>query len=528
MILVSGVRLPFCEEEGAAVEKARKAARLKPSQIRDSYIYKRSLDARHREDIRFVYTVAFQTELDERRHVERLSSPQITYKGETRLELPCGERVLESRPVVAGFGPAGMFCALLLARQGYRPIVLERGAPMEERVRAVEAFWKDGTLCPDTNVQFGEGGAGTFSDGKLTTRIGDPRCEWVIRELVRLGAPGIIARQQKPHIGTDRLRGVVEALRREVLNLGGEIHFHTSLKGLSLKDGRLCGIQTGQGELPTQVLVAALGHSARDSFSMLLESGVPMAPKAFSVGVRIEHLREQVDRALYGGFAGHPRLPAGEYQLSWREGERGVYTFCMCPGGVVVPAASAPGGVVVNGMSEFKRDGINSNSALVCSVGPQDYGEGILDGVRFQERLEHQAFQMGGGGYRAPVQTVGRFMEDRAGAQFGSVSPSYAVGVQEADFRELFPDFVLHMLREGIGRFGRRQKGFDAPDAVLTGVETRTSSPVRILRGEGLQSEISGLYPCGEGAGYAGGILSAAVDGIRVAQEIMALYRPMD
>ena len=528
MICISGISLPFDEDESAAIEQARKKARLSPALLRDGFVVKRSLDARKREDIRYVYTVGLCTSLrNEAHYLERLHLGGAAVREETpSLTLAVGDRPLSHRPLIAGFGPAGMFCALLLAQHGFRPIVLERGAALDERVAALERFWSGGALDPSANVQFGEGGAGTFSDGKLTTRIGDMRCEWVLHELRRLGAPGIITRQAKPHIGTDRLRQVVKNLRREIISLGGEVHFCTALEGLCIQSGRLHAVRTSGGELPAEVLVTALGHSARDSFQMLLDSGLTLQPKAFSVGVRIEHRREDVNRALYGGFAGHPKLPEGEYQLSQRVDGRGVYTFCMCPGGLVVPASSEAGGVVVNGMSEFARDAENSNSALVVGVEPADFGGGPLGGVAFQQRLEQAAFRLGEGGYKAPVQTVGRFLEERPGADFGRVAPSYAIGVEPADFRELFDPGILKMLRLGLRAFGGRLRGFACPDAVLTGVESRTSSPVRVLRDESLQSQVAGVYPCGEGAGYAGGIMSAAVDGLRVAGEIIGTYRP--
>lgn len=526
MILVSGVSLPFSQDEEQAVHKGRAEARLTSAQVVDGFVYKRSLDARKRQDIRYVYTLGFVTNIQESRYVTRLNNPRVTQHEEHELKPSHGEQPLAAPPVIAGFGPAGMFCALLLAREGYRPVVLERGGDVERRVAAVERFWRTGELDEDCNVQFGEGGAGTFSDGKLTTRINDPLCEWVTKRLVECGAPGGLLRQHKPHIGTDRLRGVVKRLREEILSLGGQVHFDTRLLGLVLQSGRVVGASTSKGGLPAGVLIAALGHSARDSFSMLHQSGAKMSAKSFSVGVRIEHLQSEIEKGLYGGFAGHPRLPKGEYQLSWRQGERGVYTFCMCPGGLVVPAASQKGGVVVNGMSEFARDAKNANSALCCSVTPQDFGTHPLDGVRFQERLERQAFLLGGSDYRAPVQTVGRFLEGRAGADFLGVTPSYALGVTPANFEQLLPDFACEPLRKGLGLFGARLSGFGAPDAVLTGIESRTSSPVRIERGENFQSSIPGLYPCGEGAGYAGGIMSAAVDGLRTALAVINAYAP--
>lgn len=523
MILVSGISLPFEEEEGAAIPKARKILGLSGG---EAFIYRRSLDARRRQDIRYLYTVGFRAGKEAEEAAARRKDSRIRLHQEPAWEPPRGTSPLSSRPVVAGFGPAGIFCALLLARCGYRPIVLERGGPVEDRTAAVERFFQTGTLDRRNNVQFGEGGAGAFSDGKLTTRIGDPRCAQVLRALVEFGAPPEIERRAKPHVGTDRLREVVRRLREEILRCGGEVRFYTQLTGLRLSGGTLQGIETNEGELAAEALVLALGHSARDSFSMLLQSGAEMEAKAFSVGARIEHLRAQVDEALYGRYAGHPKLPPGEYQLSLRRGERGVYTFCMCPGGTVIPSASEEGGLVVNGMSEYARNGVNSNSALCCAVAPEDFGRGPLDGVRFQQELERTAFRLGGGDFCAPIQTVGRFLAGQPGAQLGTIRPSYLPGVREADFSALYPDFVQEMLRAGLRAFGRRQPGFDRPDAVLTAVESRTSSPVRVKRDESFQSNLRGIYPCGEGAGYAGGILSAAVDGLRVAEAVMARFAP--
>lgn len=437
-----------------------------------------------------------------------------------------GSEPLPGRPVIAGFGPAGMFAGLLLARLGYRPLIVERGADVDARVRAVEGFWKGGPLDARTNVQFGEGGAGTFSDGKLTTRIHDPLCQTVMEEFVRHGAPAEICRLAKPHIGTDRLRGIVKAIRRDILAAGGEVRFGTALTGLCLRAGRLTGVTLEDGEaVGTGVLILAVGHSARDTFAMLRRSGVPLVPKPFSAGVRIEHRQEDIDRALYGRLAGDPCLPPGEYQLSLRRGEKAVYTFCMCPGGTVVAAASETGGVVVNGMSEYARDGENANSALVVSV--SGFAD-AMDGVEFQRTLERAAFAAGGGEYAAPVQTVEGFREGTDRFSFGRVHPTYPLGVTPARLDLLLPEPIPHMMRQGLLAFNRRLPGFAAPDTLLTGVETRTSSPVRIPRdGSRFTAQgMDGLYPAGEGAGYAGGIMSAAVDGLRAAQAVVTRFRP--
>lgn len=523
-LIVSGISLPFEQPEGQAVEQAVRIA--KDCRVRHARLIKKSVDARRREDIRFVYTVELELEEDEAAVATRLRRPDVAVRAARPLELRRGGQRLPSRPVVVGFGPAGMFAALLLAREGMRPVVLERGADIDTRVAQVQGFWSTGALNPRSNVQFGEGGAGAFSDGKLVTRIGDARCRYVLEQLAAHGAPEEILYQAKPHIGTDRLRGVVKSIREEIIRLGGEVRFDTGLHSLLLdSSGRLRGAVSDQGELEARVMVLAPGHSARDLFSRLLEQGVCIRPKAFSVGVRIEHLQSDIDAALYGKQAGNPILPRGEYQLSYREGERGVYTFCMCPGGVVVPAASEEGMVVTNGMSEYARAGHNANAALAVSVGPDDYGPEPLDGVEFQRRLETAAYLAGGGGYAAPAQTVGRFLAGQAGMEPGRIHPSYMRGVTGADFSGILPGFVVSMLQSGLQHFERKLRGFAAADTLLTGVETRTSSPVRMARGEDLCAQgIPGLYPCGEGAGYAGGIVSAAVDGLRAAQAVLEQY----
>lgn len=527
-VLVTDLRIGLSAPEEEAVQLGLRRLGVPKGAVHSADLHKKSLDARRGRKPCFVVSVLYRLDLDEQALCARLGSDKIRYQPEAPLEFPHGDRPLHGPVVIAGFGPAGLFCAYALAREGYRPIVLERGEAVEHRVAAVERFWSTGRLEAGSNVQFGEGGAGTFSDGKLTTRISDERCGYVLQTLAAFGAPEEILVKAKPHIGTDRLRGVIRNLRLEIERLGGKVCFGQKLEALRIRDGVLRGIVVNGQEMPVQALVAAIGHSARDTFSMLLEAGVEMEAKSFSVGMRIEQLQAEIDRGLYGGLAGHPALPPGEYQLSWRENGRGVYTFCMCPGGVVVPSSSEPGMVVTNGMSEYRRDGQNANAALVVSVTPEDFGTHPLDGVQFQRRLEQEAFRLGGGGYQAVGTTVAGFLQGTGGLKLGRVTPSYALGVAPCRPEELFPPFVTQMLRQGLVRFERRLPGFAAGDCVLTGPETRTSSPLRILRdGETLMSRsVAGLYPCGEGAGYAGGIMSAAVDGLRVAQRIISCYRP--
>lgn len=532
-ILLKNIVVPLGTSEAEVISMARKklSGVLPSSTVGEGSIYKRSIDARKREDIRIVFSVIFPLRsLPEEKGrgrgaplSERLARIGASFLEDALLNPARGSEPLTSRPVVVGFGPGGMFAALLLAEQGYRPIVLERGADVEARAEAVDRFTRDGVLDPETNIQFGAGGAGTFSDGKLVTRINDSRLRYVLDTLHSLGAPEQILTCAKPHIGTDRLREVVGAMRDRIRALGGEIRFGTRLDGIRRgREGRIVALQTSAGQIGCDALILAIGHSARDTYAMLEEAGIVTCPKPFSVGLRIEHLQEEIDRALYGKYAGHPDLGKGEYALSKRVGEDAVYTFCMCPGGEVVAAASEQGGVVVNGMSRFARDGRNANAALAVSVSPED-------GIAFQRMLEQKAYEMGGGGFRAPVQTVGDFLVGKTGSEPKRIQPTYRGGMTTlAPLHELFPEAIGEMLRLGLHDFERKLAGFAAPDAVLTGVETRTSAPLRILREAGSLTAVGcdNLYPCGEGAGYAGGISSAAVDGIACASALMARYAP--
>lgn len=522
-IIVSQIKTSLDEAKDNAVSKALSLLCVSRKEVKTARLYKTSVDARR--DICFVSSVYIELESKarEQKLAQKHNNVRLHENGELTVTYGCEKA--DGDIYIAGFGPAGMFCALTLCEFGYRPVVLERGAAMDERIKAVEGYWNGGRLDSSTNVQFGEGGAGTFSDGKLTTRIGDPLCSRVLERLYEFGAPEEILTKAKPHIGTDKLRAVVKNLRNRIIEYGGEVRFLSPLEELKLSGGHISSITVNGVEEKCGALVLAVGHSAHDTFSMLLKNGVEMVPKPFSVGARIEHLQSDIDTALYGRYAGHPALPPAEYQLSYREGERGVYTFCMCPGGYVVASASSDGTIVTNGMSYFDRAGRNANSAVLVSVTPDDFGNAPLAGAEFIHRLEQRAYEMGGGTGKAPAALTREFISGGDAFTLGKVTPTYPLGVQQADLRQLFPGHISSIMARGISYFDRRINGFSDSDSVLTAIETRSSSPVRIPRcEEGFAACADNLFPCGEGAGYAGGIMSAAVDGIRTAIKIMEKY----
>ena len=530
MPLVTDFRVPLGtpDEELPALAAAR--LRVPAHAVCAITILRKSLDARKKQDIHFQLQVAVTlAPAQEIRVLQRGDAGIRRFAPEVPAPVAQGTEEPRGRILVAGLGPAGLFAAYCLAQQGYQPLVVERGRPVSERTADVQRFWSGGALDPESNVMFGEGGAGTFSDGKLTTRIKDPRAASVLRVLVEHGAPAEIAYLAKPHIGTDRLRLVVSHLRQKIEAMGGEVRFSTTLCGLEQDGGTLSGVRVKCGgreeRIPCAALVLAIGQGARDTYRMLFHAGVAMQPKAFAVGVRVEHPQAMIDRAQYGALVGDPRLGAAEYRLTARSGSRGVYTFCMCPGGYVVASSSGEQQVVVNGMSDYARDGQNANAAIVVQVGPEDFGDGPLDGVRFCERLERQAFSAGGGTYAAPASRIDDFLSHHMPRSFGSVTPTYRPGVMPADLWACLPEPVAAGVAAGIRGFAAQLRGFDLPDGVLTAVESRTSAPVRIMRSAtGESVSWPGLYPVGEGAGYAGGIVSAAVDGMRAAERIISRF----
>jgi len=529
--LVSGIKLSLDASESDVFKIAAsemKRAGINPARLRFR-VYKKSIDARKKNDIKLVYSVAAYSDEPFLADSSRLSKYNIKPISDEKLSVNIGTEKMRGRPLVVGMGPAGMFAALILAEQGYRPVVIDRGDRISDRCAINKRFIQEGVLDRESNIQFGAGGAGTFSDGKLMTRINDPKISYVLRRLCDFGAPEEILTSAKPHIGTDLLVGVVDRLLAHIEALGGEIIYRCRLDGIrENRDGTLTALTT-TGDIECSVLVLAPGHSARDTYEMLLRDGYAIDAKAFSVGVRIEHLKEDIDKALFGDYAGHSALGAGEYHLSDTTGERGVYTFCMCPGGTVVAGASEDGGVVVNGMSNYARDGKNSNCAVAVSVNKSDYGNTPLGAIEFQRSIERRAYNAGGQDFYAPFQTLGDFMSGRVGTEPVRIMPTYRDGkVRGAAVDKLFPTYITEGLKRGFSSFDKKIQGFGTPDAIITGVETRTSAPVRILRGEDMTALGHTLvYPCGEGAGYAGGITSSAVDGVRAALAVMARFAPM-
>lgn len=527
MLRITELKLPLDHTEDQLRQAINEYLAISPDQLLAYQVFRQGYDARNKRHIKLVYT------LDVEVADEQAVLAHTAGSGKVSLTPDCGyqfvaqasEQVSE-RPVIIGFGPCGLFAALILAQMGFKPIVLERGKAVRERTKDTFALWRKSEFNPESNVQFGEGGAGTFSDGKLYTRIKDPGHygRKVLTEFVKAGAPPEILYVSKPHIGTFRLVSMIEQMRAGIESLGGEIRFQSRVEDVEIADGQVRAVQLADGStLPCRHLVLAVGHSARDTFQVLHQHGVHIEAKPFSIGFRIEHPQSQIDQCLYGDYAGHPKLGAADYKLvhHCRNG-RSVYSFCMCPGGTVVAATSEVGHVVTNGMSQYSRNERNANSGIVVGIEPeQDYPGHPLAGIDLQRRLERHAFELGGGDYSAPGQLVGDFLAGRPSVAFGSVLPSYTPGVRLGDLSSALPDYAIAAIREALPAFAQKIPCFDMPDAVLTGVETRTSAPIRITRDDSYQSvNTRGLYPAGEGAGYAGGILSAAVDGIKVAQAV--------
>ncbi|HWM65044.1 MAG TPA: NAD(P)/FAD-dependent oxidoreductase [Steroidobacteraceae bacterium] len=529
MIRITELALPLDSDTLALRKALVRRLQIEDADLLNFTVFKRSYDARKKSSaILFVYIVDLEVRNEAAVLARFASDHNVRPAPDTSYHPVAHAPVnLSERPVVVGFGPCGLFAALLLAQMGFKPIVLERGRDVRHRTADTWALWRKKILTPESNVQFGEGGAGLFSDGKLYSQIKDPKFygRKVMQEFVRAGAPGEIMYVSKPHIGTFRLTGVVATMREEIIALGGEVRFGSRLTDLLIEDGRVKGVVLANGTtLHTRHVVLAPGHSSRDTFRMLHQRGVFLEPKPFSVGFRIEHPQSMIDRARLGKYAGHPELGAADYKLVHHASNgRAVYSFCMCPGGTVVAATSEAERVVTNGMSQYSRNERNANAGIVVGINPeQDFPGGPLAGVELQERLESRAFELGGGDYCAPGQLVGDFIRGTASTELGKVEPSYQPGVRLGDLRDALPDYAISAIREALPAFGRQIRGFDRDDAILTGIETRTSSPVRITRDhDTLQSlNVRGLYPAGEGAGYAGGILSAGVDGIKVAEAV--------
>lgn len=514
------IREDLSDEE--VVREACKKYQISFSDVEYYNIFKKSIDARNKDDIFYNYTIDVKYTGKGGKEIKKVNKE--SYKIDINQK-----RKSELRPVIVGAGPAGLFCALLLVQHGIKPIIIEQGKRVEDRKKDVDEFLKNGKLNINSNVQFGEGGAGTFSDGKLTTGVNNPLCRRVLKEFVNFGAPKQIMYVNKPHIGTDNLINVIANMRNYIIENGGEFLFENKLVDFKIENEKLISakyIDVSENsseikEIETDSLVLAIGHSARDTFEKVYEKGLNMEKKNFSVGVRIEHKQSMINESQYGTKT-KLNLPPAEYKLAYHGENRSCYTFCMCPGGTVMASSSNPGEIVTNGMSKFARDGENANSAVLVSVTPEDFkGESVLEGIYFQKELEEKAFVLGGSNYFAPIQKVGDFLEDRKTVEIGEVKPTYKPGVTLSNLQEILPDYVVKTLKEGLLDFDKKIKGFANKDAILTGVETRSSSPVRIVRDEMGESNIKGIYPCGEGAGYAGGIMTAAMDGIKIAINIL-------
>ncbi len=533
MIRINQLKLPVTHKKEDIPAKLAKTLKIPQNRIRSWKVVKQSIDARKKDQILFIYTIDVEIE-NQQQLIKKLKNPQITLTKEDSYRFPsAGDIPLSTPPVIAGSGPAGLFCGLMLAEAGYCPIILERGEDVDSRQKKVTRFWLEGILDQHSNVQFGEGGAGTFSDGKLNTLVKDPlnRNKKVLEILVEHGADPEILYINKPHIGTDVLSRIVKNIRKHITDLGGSVIFHAQVTDLEIEAGRLRGVIINHKQhIPAETFVLAVGHSARDTFSMLLGRGVPMKPKPFAVGLRIQHPQSMINEAQYGQNQSYQKntlwqlLGPASYKLTWQTSQkRGIYSFCMCPGGYVVNASSEPGRLAVNGMSNHDRGGKNANSALIVTITPEDFpGDSPLAGVEYQRNLEKTAYEYGHG--NIPIQLYGDFKEGHESRGYGEVMPEFKGDVRFANLKEMLPDYLSQSIIEGVEQFEHIICGFSRYDAILAGIESRTSSPVKICRDDRFESEIKGLFPCGEGAGYAGGITSAAMDGIKIAEEIARRY----
>ena len=531
-IVFNNIKLPF----DASVQEAFSVAinKLRSLGISSSgvtpYVYKRSIDARNKQSIKFVYSIAINIGDFNKIPEDKLAKAGAVITSEAKIDFSIGDIKLSAPPVIVGTGPAGMYAGLILAEHGYAPILLERGAAVKDRVEAVNKFNITHVLDKNTNIQFGAGGAGTFSDGKLVTRTNDPLSSYVMQRLVEFGAKEEIKYIAKPHVGTDVLAVIVDNILKRIEELGGKVMYNTTFLDFEHDGERIYSVTTDKGKIEAGALILAIGHSARDTYQMLIRKNLSIEPKDFSVGMRIEHLREDIDKSLFGDYAGHPLLGHAEYNLSHDTKVRGVYTFCMCPGGEVVAATSEEFGTVVNGMSYSKRDGRNSNCAVVCSVFKEDYGASPDKAIAFQQKIEHAAFSAAGGEYKAPIITVGDFIADECKTNPSKVIPTYMNGnnVSLVTPKAYLPEFITHSIKNALLAFDKKINGFADAKAVLTGAETRTSAPLRILRNNDTKLALGykNLYPAGEGAGYAGGITSAAIDGLKCAIALMSEYKP--
>ena len=522
MIRIKQIKLPIIHEKKDLEDKITKILKIKKEDIIDIRINKKSIDAR--KNINYIYEVDVKTNKEKQILNKNIKDVAKTPNEKYKFKIE-GKRKLKNRPIIVGSGPAGLFTAYTLAKHGYKPIIIERGEEIEQRVKTVENFWKTNSLNPESNIQFGEGGAGTFSDGKLNTTIKDKegRIKYILETFKKNGAPKEITYIKNPHIGTDYLRKVIINIRNEIINMGGTFLFNTCLKSIKIENNQIKEIITNNKNIKTNILVLAIGHSSRDTIEMLNEL-LNIKPKPFAIGIRIQHPQNWINNNQYKEYSKY--LPNASYKLTHNSNGRGIYSFCMCPGGFVINASSEKGKLAINGMSNYKRDEENANSAIVVTITPNDFGNNPLDGIKFQKELEEKAYKTGNG--NIPIQLFKDFKDNKKSSKLGNIKPIFKGNYELTNLKNIFPPYISEALENGIKYFGTKIKNFDNDDAILADIESRTSSPVKIERNENLEANIKGIYPCGEGAGYAGGIMSAAVDGMKVAEEIAKKYKPFE